>query len=255
MQVTFLGSGTSSGVPVIGCNCSVCRSPDPRDQRYRASVVLRWNDFSVIIDTGPEFRLQILRAGIHRLDAILLTHEHADHICGLDDIRFFTMRGGVMPMYGNARSLEYVRSAFSYIFDGTHTPGTVRPTIETRDISGPFELRGATVIPIPVMHGKLPILGYRIGDFAYITDCSAIPPESMDLLRGLDTLVLGALRERPHPTHFSIGQALESISALRPRRAFLTHIGHEVDHESTNARLPTDCRLAYDGLTIEVGEG
>lgn len=254
MLVTILGSGTSSGVPVIGCKCSVCRSDNPRNHRYRASILMQWDGASVVVDTGPEFRLQVLRAGLDNLDGVLVTHEHADHICGLDDVRFFTMRGKVMPLYGSERAIAYVRTAFSYIFDGSHTPGTFRPSIQTNEANGPFNLGGSTVIPVPVMHGALPILGYRVGGFAYVTDCSAIPSDSVTLLQGLDTLVLGALRDRPHPTHFTVAQALEAIQILRPKRACLTHIGHELDHDETNARLPSGVQLAYDGLTLDISE-
>lgn len=251
MVVTVLGSGTSSGVPVIGCDCSVCRSANPRNKRFRASILLQWSNTNVIVDTGPEFRLQMLRSELQSLDAVLVTHEHADHICGLDDVRFFTMRGKVMPLYGTNSAIAYIRKAFSYIFDGTHTPGTFRPSIQTHVAEAPFSLGDATVIPIPVMHGTLPILGYRVGSFAYITDCSQIPSDSLKMLEGVDTLVLGALRDRPHPTHFSVGEALEAIETIRPKRAYLTHIGHEMEHEETNARLPDGVRLAYDGLVIE----
>ncbi|HEY3414839.1 MAG TPA: MBL fold metallo-hydrolase [Armatimonadota bacterium] len=253
MTVTFLGSGTSSGVPVISCECAVCRSDDPRNRRDRASVLLRWGGRNVVVDTGPEFRLQVLREKVRRLDAVLVTHEHADHIYGLDDVRFFTLHGGTMPLYASKRTADYVRSVFPYIFDGTHTSGTFRPNIAIHTVNGPFELFGETVTPIPVMHGSLPILGFRVRDFAYVTDCSGIPAESEELLRGVDTLVLGALRQRPHPTHFSLSEAIEAARRIGPRMTYFTHIGHEMDHAVTSAELPKGFALAYDGLSI--GEG
>jgi phosphoribosyl 1,2-cyclic phosphate phosphodiesterase len=253
MLVTFLGTGTSSGVPVISCDCAVCTSEDPHNQRYRSSILLQWDGRNVVVDTGPEFRLQALRARLHRLDAVLLTHEHADHIFGLDDVRFFTMRGeGSLPLFAEARTLETVRAAFPYIFHGQPVAGSLRPSLELRELSGPFDLFGATVQPIRVFHGKLPITAFRIGDFAYVTDCSRIPPESEALLQGLDTLVLGALRHRPHPTHFSLSEAVETAQRLAPRRTLLTHIGHDLDHAATNAALPASIQLAHDGLRIEV---
>ena len=250
LTVTFLGTGTSSGVPVIGCDCPVCRSDDPRNRRDRASILLAWGGHNVIVDTGPEFRLQVLRAKVRRLDAILVTHEHADHVYGLDDVRFFTLHGGSIPLYANQKTVDYIRGAFPYIFDGTHTPGTFRPSVVTHKVDRPFELLGETVTPIPVMHGSLQILGFRVRDFAYVTDCSAMPPESEDLLRDVDTLVLGALRNRPHPTHFSLNEAIDAAKRIGPRMTYFTHIGHELDHEATNAILPDGFALAYDGLTI-----
>jgi phosphoribosyl 1,2-cyclic phosphate phosphodiesterase len=252
MQVTFLGTGTSSGVPVIGCRCAVCRSSDPRNQRYRSSILVQWEGRNVVVDTGPEFRLQALRAGLDRLDAILVTHEHADHIFGLDDVRFFGLRGdGPLPLYAEERTLQTIRAAFPYIFHGQPIPGSLRPSLDLHDITGPFDLFGKNVTPVRVYHGRLPITAFRIGDFAYVTDCSLLPPESEDALQGLDTLVLGALRHRPHPTHYSLSEAVETAERLAPRRTFLTHIGHDLDHETTNAALPSSIRLAYDTLQIE----
>lgn len=253
LTVTILGSGTSSGVPVIGCDCPVCRSDDPHDRRDRASILLNWSGHNVVVDTGPEFRLQVLRENVRSLDAILVTHEHADHIYGLDDVRFYTLNGGSMPLYADRRTVDYVRSVFPYIFDGSHTKGTFRPSIVTHCVTGAFELFGETVIPIPVLHGSMPILGFRVRDFAYVTDCSAIPPESENMLRGVETLVLGALRHRPHPTHFSLNQAIEAARRIGPRMTYFTHIGHELQHNATNTSLPAGFALAYDGLTI--GEG
>lgn len=229
----------------------MCRSSDPRNQRYRASILLEWDGRRVVVDTGPEFRLQVLRAGLPALDAVLMTHEHADHIFGLDDVRFFSARAGApLPVFAEARTGEAIRQAFPYVFNGAEVPGSFRPSIALRTVEGAFDLFGRRVEPVRVMHGALPITAYRLGDFAYATDVSAMPPESEDALMGLDTLVLGALRHRPHPTHYTLEQALAEIERLAPRRAFLTHIGHELDHEETTALLPPNVALAYDGLTI-----
>ncbi len=255
MKVTFLGTATSSGLPVIGCDCDVCRSPDPRNHRYRASVLMQWDEHRVVVDTGPEFRLQVIRAGLRRLDAVLLTHEHADHIFGLDDVRFFSAQcAGPLPLYAEERTARAVRESFPYIFNGRDTPGTFRPSIAIRTVEGPFELFGRTVTPIRVMHGEMPITAYRVGGFAYATDVSAIPEESEEALRGLDTLVIGALRRWPHPTHFTLQEALEAIERLAPGRAYLTHIGHDLEHEEISATLPPNVALSYDGLEIETAD-
>lgn len=254
MRVTFFGTATSSGVPVIGCDCAVCRSSDPRNHRHRSSILLQWGGRNVVVDTGPEFRLSALREHLDHLDAVLLTHEHADHIFGLDDVRFFTMRGeGPLPLFAEARTMETVRAAFPYIFHGEPVKGSLRPSLELHEIEGPFDLFAQTVQPIRVFHGRLPITAFRIGDFAYVTDCSHLPPESEMMLQGLDTLVLGALRHRPHPTHFSLSEATETAMRLAPRQTFFTHIGHDLDHEATNAALPDSIHLAYDGLSLETG--
>lgn len=254
MRVTFLGTGTSSGVPVIGCRCAVCTSPDIRNNRYRASILMQWNGRNIVIDTGPEFRLQVLRAGLKSLDAVLVTHEHTDHIVGLDDVRFFTLRGATLPLYATARTAAYVRSIFPYIFGSPVTPGTFRPSIKTHDIEGPFELFGETVVPVQVLHGDLPIIGFRVGEFAYVTDCSAMPDEAVERLKGVNTLVLGALRKRPHPTHFTLQEAIEAANRVGPRRTLFTHLGHEIDHDATAAELPEGFSLAWDGLTLETDD-
>ena len=253
LAITVLGSGTSVGVPTIGCGCAVCRSSDPRDKRLRPSVLLRYGGRSVVIDTTPDFRAQVLRAGLARLDAVVFTHGHADHIMGLDDVRPFNyhQRTGI-PIYGSAATIHTVRRVFDYVFASEAHESSV-PHLETHVLDGaPFELFGQLFTPIPLKHGSLDIYGYRFGAAAYLTDHSAIPQASMEALGGLDVLFLDALRNRPHPTHTTVARALEYVAELKPRRAFLTHICHELGHEETERALPANVRLAYDGLEIPV---
>lgn len=252
MKLLFLGTGTSVGVPMVGCRCPVCLSDNPRNKRARASVVIRDGDATILIDTGPEFRVQALRFGIDRLDAVLYTHTHADHIFGFDDLRAFTMVYGTpVPIYGSPETLAELRRIFSYAFRAAH-PGSSKPEVELHEIDGPFTVAGLTFTPITVWHGTIPVTGYRTGSLAYITDVSRIPPESMDLLKDLDVLVLGALRFRPHPTHMTIDEALAAVERLRPRRAYFTHISHEIDHDTVDRQLPPNVHLAYDGLEVVV---
>lgn len=252
MKVLFLGTGTSVGVPMIACRCRVCLSGDPRNKRHRTSVLLRQGDAAVLIDSGPEFRVQALRFGIDRLDAVLYTHAHADHVMGFDDLRAFNMvYGRPVPVYGTPETLAELRRMFSYAFRPVQG-GSSRPEVELHEIRGPFSAAGVDFTPVPVWHGDMPVTGFRTGGLAYVTDVSRIPPESMALLQGLEVLILGALRHRPHPTHMTIAEALAVVERLRPRRAYFTHISHEIDHDEVDRQLPPHVRLAYDGLEIEV---
>ncbi len=252
MEITFLGTGTSMGVPVIGCRCAVCNSDDPRNRRTRSSVWIRYNQRNILIDTAPEMRLQALAHGMDKLDALLFTHAHADHIFGFDDIRRFNqMQRELIPVYGSRQTIEALRRIFHYAFD-PETPNWQLPQVRSQYVQGPFQLFGLQVVPLTVMHGELPVTAYRIGNFAYATDCNAIPPESMEGLRNLDVLVLDALRKEPHPSHFSLDEALSVIEELRPKRAYLTHLSHAIDHAEIQSMLPENVAPAYDGLRIHV---
>lgn len=257
LRVTVLGSGTSSGVPVPACDCDVCRSPDPRNRRLRCSVLLRWDDRRVLVDTGPDLRQQVLRAGIRRLDAVLWTHSHADHIHGFDDLRSFSAWSGrTLPGYGTEETLQRLRTSFAYAFGGPGEGGAL-PRVELRSIDGPagtqpFRIGGRTVIPIPLLHGTMEVTGYRMGDFAYCPDCNRIPAAGRERLAGVRTLVLDGLRPRPHPTHFSIEEAVAVAQSLGAERTWLTHCTHDVDHAVVEGALPDAVRLAYDGLEIVV---
>ncbi len=253
MKLLFLGSGTSHGVPVIGCDCAVCRSGDPRNRRTRASVLLRNGRATLLIDTPPDFREQMLRHGIRSVDAILFTHAHADHIFGLDDVRILcNWRKAPMPVYGRPDTLDQLRRKFDYVFETKDfTRGWDIPRLTLHPLDGAARISGVGVTPVPIRHGCALILGYRVGGLAYLTDCSAVPDEAMSLLRGLDTLVIGAIRHEPHPTHFSLREALDLVECLAPRRAFITHISHRLEHAQTEANLPPRVRLAYDGLEVE----
>lgn len=252
MTLKFLGTGTSTGVPLLACRCAVCASSDPRDKRTRPSILLEYDGRAVAIDTTPDFRAQALREGMTRLDAILYTHGHADHIMGLDDTRVFYFRQQVpIPIYADSRCMATLRSTFAYIFEGNYAYGGL-VKLAPHVVDGPFDLWGRSFIPVPVLHGNLPILGFRFGSAAYVTDVSEIPESSMALLEGLDVLVLDGLRPKPHPTHFSLAQALAVVERLKPQRALFTHIAHELGHAATNSTLPPYAQLAYDGLCLEL---
>ncbi|TWU65353.1 Phosphoribosyl 1,2-cyclic phosphodiesterase [Crateriforma conspicua] len=253
-EVVFLGTGTSVGVPAIGCDCPVCRSSDPKNKRTRCAIVFRLPDGDLLVDTPPDLRAQLLREDIGLIHAIMFTHEHADHLFGLDDVRLFPFRlHAPVPIYCQEQVDDRIRKSFDYAFsdrEETH-PGS-KPRLELRRIThDPFEALGVPVTPIPMLHGPhFEVLGFRIGDFAYCTDTNGIPDASMELLRGLDTLVIGALRYKPHPTHFTVDQAIEVSRQLSPKRTLLTHIGHDLDHGPTNESLPPGIELAYDGLRV-----
>ena len=252
MRLTFLGTGTSTGVPTLGCHCEVCCSADPHDKRTRPSILLEFDGRAVVIDTSPDFRRQALRQGLDRLDAVVFTHDHADHILGLDDVRPFYLRDRVpIPIYADERTMGSIRRVYKYIFDQDYPYGGLAK-LDPHIIEGPFELWGESLIPLQVFHGNLPVLGFRFGPAAYVTDFSTIPESTASLLEGLDVLVLDALRHQPHPSHSTVEQSLQWVERLKPRRAFFTHIAHELSHEATNAALPAPVRLAYDGLSLEI---
>ena len=257
ISITVLGSGTSVGVPTIGCPCAVCRSDDPRDKRLRPSVLVSFDGGdgrrNVVIDTTPDFRQQALAAGFTRLDAILYTHAHADHIMGLDDIRPFNYgRTDRIPAYGLPDTLDVIRTSFPYAFAEIETHPGGLPRVDSFEVGAePVDLFGLEFAPVPIWHGKRKILGFRFGRAAYLTDLSDIPDESLPLLEDLDVLFLDALRRIPHPSHSSVEQALGWVERLRPARAYFTHICHDLGHAETNAELPRGVELAYDGLVIE----
>ena len=252
LQLTILGSGTSMGVPTLGCRCEVCESSDPRDKRTRPSVLLSYAGRNVVIDTAPDFREQAMRERIDRLDAVIYTHAHADHILGLDDIRPYNLKqGGVVPVYASAETQKTLRRQFAYIFDDAPTESSL-PGVEMHTIDGPFDVFGLTFTPILANHGKQPVLGYRFGAAAYLTDFSSVLQDSKDLLRGLDDFILDALRYTPHPMHSNVAQSLALVKELCPKRAWFTHICHDLGHTEANAKLPEGVQLAYDGLKFEV---
>lgn len=251
MTITFLGTGTSQGVPVIGCDCEVCRSLDFRDKRLRVSVHVQVGEKSLVIDTGPDFRQQALRARIARLDAVLMTHEHKDHTAGLDDVRAYNFRQQRdMPVYGRASVLEQITREFSYAFAEKKYPGV--PRIQLRPIENrPFEAEGVPVTPVEVLHHRLPVFGFRIGDFSYLTDANFIADEEVEKIRGSRVLVINALQKEAHVSHFTLAQALEQVQRIQPETAYLTHLSHRMGrHAAVEAELPPNVRIAYDGLRL-----
>lgn len=251
MLVTLLGTGTSHGVPVLGCNCTTCVSDDPRDTRMRSSVYLDVDGIKILIDTTPELRMQSLKNRIIRVDYILITHNHADHISGFDDLRRFNeLQGLEIPVYGNRSSLNGIAAMFPYIFDSEAQIGGGKPKIRLIEVEFPFEVSGLRIIPVPVIHGRIMVYGYRIGNFAYITDCNYIPDSSLALLDGLDLLVLGVLRYRPHPTHLNLEAGLNIINRLNPKQVLLTHISHEMKHKEVMRCLPSGVEPGFDGQQI-----
>ena len=262
-RLTFLGTGTSMGVPTLGCGCAVCTSADPRDRRLRPSALVRWKESEadrgrervVVIDTGPDFREQALRAGLTRVDAVLYTHRHADHILGLDDLRplSFTVfrEGGPIPLYASETTTATLERIFEYTFSPNATYAN-RAKVRLLPLAARNLVHGVDFVRVPVMHGTMEIAGFRFGGTAYLTDVSSIPEESFALLEGLDELVLSALRHKPHPNHATVGQAVEWARRIGAKRTWLTHIAHELGHEATNKALPDGVALAYDGLELAV---
>jgi phosphoribosyl 1,2-cyclic phosphate phosphodiesterase len=253
-RVTFLGTGTSHGVPMIGCECAVCRSADPRDSRLRPSIFVDVPGAArILVDTGTDLRQQALTYGITRVDAILFTHGHADHVMGLDEVRRFNMlRGGPIPCFASPGTWETLKKSFYYVFDGLPRLGGGIPQLTAHEIAGPFVVDGVRVVPIPLWHGRMPILGFRFGRFAYLTDCNAIADEGWALLEGLDTLVLDALRYKPHTTHFTVDEAIAAAQRIGARQTFFTHMTHDICHAELSPRLPAGMQLAYDGLVLDV---
>ena len=241
-------------MPAIGCTCDVCRSPDPRDKRLRPSIYIAVTGGpSILVDAGPDLRQQALVHGLTRVDAILFTHSHADHTMGLDEVRRFNaLQKSSIPVYADERTEADLRRVFEYIFSPTTDKAGGIPQIDLRPITGAFDVNGVHVIPVPLLHGSRPILGFRLGHFAYLTDCNGIPESSWPLLNGVEILVLDALRHRPHPTHFTVAEAIGVIERMAPQRAMLTHICHDLPHAATNASLPAGVELAYDGLSFEI---
>lgn len=252
VNVICLGTGTSHGVPMIGCDCPVCTSDDPRDRRSRPGIAVEYGDRTLLVDTPPELRLQCVAHGIKRVDAVLFTHHHADHVAGLDDLRRFNwLMGSRLECFGPRKTLEIIRRMFGYAFEEDPDYPSHKPELGLNPVDHyPFEVCGKRIVPIPLMHGPIPILGYRFGNVAYCTDCSVIPETSLDLLGGLDVLILDALRRRPHPTHFNLEQAVAAARRIGATRTFFTHIAHELRHAETNAELPAGMALAHDGLVL-----
>jgi len=251
LKVTFLGTGTSQGIPIIGSQHPVCLSTNPKDKRLRVSVLLEWGDFTILIDCGPDFRQQLLRTNCTRIDAVLFTHEHSDHTAGIDDLRPFYFRQGNLPIYAHQRVLDALKKRFDYIFRTDNKyPGVL--TLDTNAIQNtPFFVHNKKVMPIEVLHHKLPIFGFRMGDFAYITDAKTVPESEIEKLKNLDVLVVNALREKPHLSHFNLDEALAFINRIGPKKAYLTHISHHMGfHDEVQKKLPKSVFLAYDQLEI-----
>lgn len=253
MKVTFLGTGTSQGIPIIGSQHPVCLSTNPKDKRLRVSVLLEWDDFTILIDCSPDFRQQLLRTNCTRIDAVLFTHEHSDHTAGIDDLRPFYFRQGNLPIYAHQRVLDALKNRFEYIFRTENKyPGVL--TLDTYAIQNtPFFVHNKKVTPIEVLHHKLPVFGFRIGDFAYITDAKTVPESEIEKLKNLDILVVNALREEPHLSHFNLDEALAFINCIDPKKAYLTHISHHMGfHDEVQKKLPKSVFLAYDQLEISL---
>jgi len=251
MIITILGCGTSTGVPMVGCSCPVCSSTDPRDKRTRPSILIRTADKNILVDTSTDLRQQAIREGIPRIDAVLFTHAHADHVNGIDDLRgYHLLHKHVIPCFGEKKTLDTIRGNFAYIFEGMRQGGYT-PLLQPHIITGVFTLFGHRIVPVPLVHGYSYATGYRIDDCAYLTDCSDIPESSLARLTGLEVVIIDALRYTPHPAHFNIEGAIRMVRRLKPARAVFTHLTHEVSYRD-GLKLPEGMELAYDGMTIEV---
>jgi phosphoribosyl 1,2-cyclic phosphate phosphodiesterase len=256
VRITILGCGTSTGVPVIGCGCAVCRSEDPRNKRLRCSVLIDVGDVRLLVDTGPDLRAQALGAGIRTVDAVLFTHSHADHLHGIDEVRTFNIhRQGPIPLFADRTTLQHIETRFGYTLHGLRPiKGWWRPVLIPHRVDGPFEAAGVPITPIEQRHGHGTSLGFRIADVAYSPDVDALPEESRAQLEGLDLWIVDALRERPHPSHAHLDRTLGWIAELAPKRAVLTHMSHEVDYAAWAAKLPSGVEPAHDGLVLEAGD-
>jgi phosphoribosyl 1,2-cyclic phosphate phosphodiesterase len=252
VEILFLGTGTSAGIPMIGCHCPVCSNTDPHDKRTRPSALISYDNAKILIDTTPELRLQCVANSIDMIDAVVFTHPHADHIMGLDDVRRFnTLKKGPLDIWADEQTHAALTRCFGYAFrDPEPEMKVFRPHLVRRMITGPFEIAGKTWTPIPLMHGDMPVLGFRIDNLAYCTDVNFIPPESFDLLKNVDVLVLDALQYKRHTTHFSVEEAVAAAQKIGARRTYFTHVAHALAHEATNATLPPNIRLAHDGLRV-----
>ncbi len=252
IKIVFLGTGTSHGIPMIGCNCRVCKSSDPHDKRTRSSLYIETNSTSILIDTSPELRLQCIENNITHIDAILFTHAHADHILGLDDVRRFSANSNhPIPCYGNKPTIDCIKKMFSYAFRDLNQDYSERPKLSAHIISSDtFRINDLDIIPLKLLHGQDEILGYRIGNIAYCTDCSFIPDQTLEKLYNLDILILDALRFTPHPTHFNVSQAIKIAQKINAKKTYFTHIAHEIKHSELSKELPQGIYLAYDNLTL-----
>lgn len=254
MKITILGSGTSTGIPMVGCDCRVCSSDDSRDKRTRASILIRHRERNILVDTSTDLRTQALRHGIKSVDAVLFTHAHADHVNGIDDLRgFYFLHRKIVPCYASGDTLKALQAGFRYIFQEYENSG-YSPLLEPNEVSAPFELFGLPIIPVPLLHGKTSALGYRIGNFAYLTDCSAIPDSSLPLLQGLELLIVDGLRWTEHPCHYNIEGAIAIARQLNARRVVLTHLTHQVAH-SEESKLPPGFDFAFDGMEFDLLQG
>jgi phosphoribosyl 1,2-cyclic phosphate phosphodiesterase len=253
MKITFLGTGTSQGIPLIGCQCVVCRSSDAKDKRTRTSILVEVNGKTIVVDCGPDFRQQFLRENILKLDAVLMTHEHKDHLAGLDEVRAFNyLQKKAMPVYATERVQLAIKREYAYIFEEPSYPGIPKIDLHTIGLEN-FSVEGIPVVPIEVMHHQLPVHGFRFGNFTYITDANFISPKEKEKIKGSEVLVLNALRREPHISHYTLAQALELIEELKPKQAYLTHISHQLGlHEEVEKELPVGVNIAYDGLVVEL---